>query len=97
MREETVVLRDVEATAIPYGDKLTLSAGSPVMRAAWRAFRIAFSTKVRPVSSASDAPRSVWAYSTWPASPSSSCNSASLPALLLARTSFMAAFRYAVR
>ena len=31
MREETVVLRDVEATAIPYGDKLTLSAGSPVI------------------------------------------------------------------
>jgi probable FeS assembly SUF system protein SufT len=31
VREETVVLRDVEATAIPYGDKLTLSAGSPVI------------------------------------------------------------------
>lgn len=31
MREETVVTRDVEATAIPYGDKLTLSAGSPVI------------------------------------------------------------------
>jgi probable FeS assembly SUF system protein SufT len=31
LREETVVTRDVEATAIPYGDKLTLSAGSPVI------------------------------------------------------------------
>jgi probable FeS assembly SUF system protein SufT len=31
MREEVVVTRDVEATAIPYGDKLTLSAGSPVI------------------------------------------------------------------
>ena len=31
MREETVVTRDVEATAIPYGDKLTLTQGSPVI------------------------------------------------------------------
>lgn len=31
MREETVVTRDVEATAIPYGDKLTLSQGSAVI------------------------------------------------------------------
>ena len=31
MREETIVTRDVEATAIPYGDKLTVKAGSPVI------------------------------------------------------------------
>ena len=31
MREKTIVARDVEATAIPYGDKLTLSAGSQVI------------------------------------------------------------------
>lgn len=30
-REETVVLRDVEVTAIPYGDRLTLAKGSPVI------------------------------------------------------------------
>ena len=31
MREETVLARDVEATAIPYGDKIPLTAGSPVI------------------------------------------------------------------
>jgi probable FeS assembly SUF system protein SufT len=31
VREETGVPRDVEATAIPYGDRLTLSSGSPVI------------------------------------------------------------------
>jgi probable FeS assembly SUF system protein SufT len=31
MREETVVTRDIEATAIPYGDKVPLSAGTPVI------------------------------------------------------------------
>ena len=30
-REETVVTRDIEVTAIPYGDKLTLTAGTPVI------------------------------------------------------------------
>jgi probable FeS assembly SUF system protein SufT len=31
VREETIVARDVEATAIPYGDRLTLTAGTPVI------------------------------------------------------------------
>jgi len=31
VREETIVTREVEATAIPYGDKITLPAGSPVI------------------------------------------------------------------
>ena len=31
MREEAVVTREVEVTAIPYGDKITLPAGSPVI------------------------------------------------------------------
>ncbi len=31
MREETIVERDVEATAIPYGDRFTLTAGTPVV------------------------------------------------------------------
>ena len=31
MREETVLLRDVEVTAIPYGDRITLTSGSPVI------------------------------------------------------------------
>jgi probable FeS assembly SUF system protein SufT len=31
LREETVLLREVEVTAIPYGDKITLKAGSPVI------------------------------------------------------------------
>lgn len=31
MREETIVTRDVEAAAIPYGDKIELKAGSPVI------------------------------------------------------------------
>jgi len=31
VREEAVVTREVEATAIPYGDKITLPAGSPVI------------------------------------------------------------------
>jgi probable FeS assembly SUF system protein SufT len=31
MREETIVTRDVEATAIPYGDKVPLAAGTPVI------------------------------------------------------------------
>jgi probable FeS assembly SUF system protein SufT len=31
MREETVLGRDVEGTAIPYGDKVPLTAGSPVI------------------------------------------------------------------
>ena len=31
MREETVLVRDIEATAIPYGDKIPLTAGSPVI------------------------------------------------------------------
>jgi probable FeS assembly SUF system protein SufT len=31
MREETVVTRDVEATAIPYGDKVPLKSGTPVI------------------------------------------------------------------
>ena len=30
-REEAIVTRDVEVTAIPYGDRLTLKAGSPVV------------------------------------------------------------------
>jgi len=31
MREETLLLRDIEATAIPYGDKIPLTKGSPVI------------------------------------------------------------------
>jgi probable FeS assembly SUF system protein SufT len=31
MREETILTRDVEATAIPYGDKVPLTAGTPVI------------------------------------------------------------------
>lgn len=31
MREETVLGRDVEVTAIPYGDRITLKQGSPVI------------------------------------------------------------------
>jgi probable FeS assembly SUF system protein SufT len=31
VREEAIVTREVEATAIPYGDKITLPAGSPVI------------------------------------------------------------------
>jgi probable FeS assembly SUF system protein SufT len=31
MREETIVTRDVQATAIPYGDKVPLPAGTPVI------------------------------------------------------------------
>ena len=31
MREETIVTRDVEATAIPYGDKVPLKSGTPVI------------------------------------------------------------------
>jgi probable FeS assembly SUF system protein SufT len=31
MREETVLLRDVEVTAIPYGDRITLTSGSAVI------------------------------------------------------------------
>ena len=31
MREETVLTRDVQGTAIPYGDKIPLTAGSPVI------------------------------------------------------------------
>src|SRR5688572_4918752 len=31
MREEAVLERDVEVTAIPYGDRLTLKGGSPVI------------------------------------------------------------------
>jgi probable FeS assembly SUF system protein SufT len=31
MREETVLAKDVEVTAIPYGDRLTLKSGSPVI------------------------------------------------------------------
>ena len=31
MREEAVLARDVEVTAIPYGDRLTLNSGSPVI------------------------------------------------------------------
>jgi len=31
MREETVLSRDIEGTAIPYGDKVPLTAGSPVI------------------------------------------------------------------
>ena len=31
MREETVLFRDVEVTAIPYGDRITLTSGSPVI------------------------------------------------------------------
>jgi len=31
MREEVILERDCEGTAIPYGDKLTLTAGSPVI------------------------------------------------------------------
>ena len=31
MREEAIVTRDVEATAIPYGDKVPLAAGTPVI------------------------------------------------------------------
>lgn len=31
MREESVLSRDVEVTAIPYGDRLTLKSGSPVI------------------------------------------------------------------
>ena len=31
MREETILSRDVEGTAIPYGDKIPLTAGSPVI------------------------------------------------------------------
>lgn len=31
MREEAILSREVEATAIPYGDRITLGAGSPVI------------------------------------------------------------------
>ena len=31
MREEVVLEKDVEVTAIPYGDKLTLQKGHPVI------------------------------------------------------------------
>jgi probable FeS assembly SUF system protein SufT len=31
VREEAILSREVEATAIPYGDKITLPAGSPVI------------------------------------------------------------------
>jgi probable FeS assembly SUF system protein SufT len=31
MREETVLSKDVEVTAIPYGDRITLTQGSPVI------------------------------------------------------------------
>jgi probable FeS assembly SUF system protein SufT len=31
VREESVLSRDVEVTAIPYGDRLTLTAGTPVV------------------------------------------------------------------
>src|SRR5690606_11557134 len=61
------------------------SAGRPEARAAWRALRMAFSIKLRPVSSASSLMKSrcgntsIWL-------PSMACSSLSLPALLLAST-----------
>src|SRR5690606_35666935 len=64
------------------------SAGRPEARAAWRALRMAFSTKLRPVSSAS------WSVNSRCGSTSMSserrpCNSLSLPALLLASTNLL--------
>src|SRR5690554_1073190 len=61
-------------------------AGSPVSRAAWRALRIAFSTKVTAGSSASLTPSSPWATGCKPRGPSRSDSSAILPLLLLAIT-----------
>src|SRR5690606_1327487 len=66
-------------------------AGSPVRRAAWRALRTAFSTKLRPVSSASGTLNSDWATTSMPRSASRYWNSRSLPALPLASTTFSTA------
>src|SRR5690554_4666011 len=63
-------------------------AGSPVSRAAWRALRMAFSTKVTAGSSASLTPSSPWATGCNPRGLSSSVSSAILPLLLLAMTNF---------
>ena len=64
-------------------------AGRPVAAAAWRALASAFSTKVRCGSSASPTPSSLWRTSATPSGANSCCSSASLPALLEARTSFI--------
>src|SRR5690606_37828123 len=64
------------------------SARRPEARAAWRALRMAVSTKLRPVSSASwpvDSRRG----GTSMSSPSMACHSLGLPALLLASTSLL--------
>src|SRR5690606_11879807 len=62
------------------------SAGNPVRRDAWRAFAIAFSTKVGCGSSASGTLNSDCVCSVKPSGASSAPNSFSLPALLEART-----------
>src|SRR5690554_5493805 len=61
-------------------------AGRPVMRAAWRALRMAFSTKVIAGSSASSTPNFPWAMGASPKGASSSASSLILPWLLLAIT-----------
>src|SRR5690554_5568156 len=66
------------------------SAGRPEARAAWRALRMAFSTKLRPVSSASSLMNWLCG-STSICAPSMACSSLSLPALLLASTSWLKA------
>src|SRR5437868_12428759 len=68
-------------------------AGRPVAAAAWRALASAFSTKVRKGSSASPTPSSDCRTSATPSGANNACSSASLPALLEARTSFIATGR----
>src|SRR5690554_2888175 len=62
------------------------SAGRPEARAAWRALIMAFSMKLRPVSSASSLMNWLCG-NTSICAPSMACSSLSLPALLLASTS----------
>ena len=62
-------------------------AAPPAARAAWRALASAFSTKVACGSSASSMPSAPCATSSMPSGANSSPSSASLPALLDARTS----------
>src|SRR4249919_1174079 len=64
------------------------SVGSPVARAACRAFSNAFSTKVPAVSSISATPSSPCAMQSMPLPRNRSSNSANLPRLPLAITSF---------
>src|SRR5690606_34220952 len=63
--------------------------GRPVCRQAWRALRMAFSTKVSPVSSAGSTPKCDCGSSSMPSPCSSAATSRVLPSLLLARTTRM--------